>query len=636
MVGIVLISLSSYCFYAINSFKTDKEAYIFSIVGETSENLASDVSSLTEKVIKDSFLIGGLLNKSKENKDLSENILKNDQDLIEFTLQKINDESKTKTEDNSKSTINENEQLPLDNENSQLPPNQDQISPKRFEFSYISDNWRSKIEGLNFVNFVSEGKGEFLEKLKKKKVLLVNSSKGQNNILSFYLFNSNENEYYIYRLSSDKILKKFNKSSEVQNKLLSTKGKVLLHRDKAFIRSQKSDPEFKDLKFLLELPGVSGTSEILKNNLGKYLISFTKIKNLDLVVFSEISKDKAFLSLEKLIKDSIVFAIMLVMFTFIFALILAKSLSKPLGQLVVGTNRIAKGDFETPTVINSKDEIGVLSDSFNFMQKEIIRYMDEVKEGARMANELAVAKLVQDAFFPSNHESFDNLEVAGFYQSASECGGDWWGFKEIDGRLILFVGDATGHGVPAALVTATANCCAHILEDLAEKDPSILDSPGKMMEIFNKVVYKVGGKILMTFFIASFDLKTMKMTYANASHNPPYHLQYKGLEEFEKGDMEILLCENGTRLGHKEEASYGEADVQLNSGDVLVFCSDGIVEGENPEKKMYGERRFMKSIIKNGSKQPVMANKAILKDAFDFFSGEPPNDDITLVTVKVK
>ncbi|MFN8369856.1 MAG: HAMP domain-containing protein [Bacteriovoracaceae bacterium] len=84
---------------------------------------------------------------------------------------------------------------------------------------------------------------------------------------------------------------------------------------------------------------------------------------------------------------------------------MARSLTKPIELLFEGTSEVAKGNFEHVTEVNSSDELGVLSDSFNFMNKEIIRYMQEVKEKARMENELAAANLVQSSFFPETEKN---------------------------------------------------------------------------------------------------------------------------------------------------------------------------------------------------------------------------------------
>src|SRR5690606_11851732 len=120
---------------------------------------------------------------------------------------------------------------------------------------------------------------------------------------------------------------------------------------------------------------------------------------------------------------------------------------------------IAQGNFDKRVKVKGHDEVGALSDSVNDMADKIVLYMEEMKEKARLENEVAVAQLVQSSFFPRSSLTSPDLQVFGHFEPASECGGDWWGIADHGDWRIFFIADATGHGVPAALLTATINCC---------------------------------------------------------------------------------------------------------------------------------------------------------------------------------
>ena len=127
--------------------------------------------------------------------------------------------------------------------------------------------------------------------------------------------------------------------------------------------------------------------------------------------------------------------------------------------------KLSDGDFKSEVSINSGDELENLGASFNFMTSKIDSFMSEMVEKGRMESELATAQAVQSSLFPDAHIKNEKTEIAGHYESASECGGDWWGCKFVDDKLYFFVGDATGHGVPAALLTATvSSCCNSIIK----------------------------------------------------------------------------------------------------------------------------------------------------------------------------
>ena len=124
------------------------------------------------------------------------------------------------------------------------------------------------------------------------------------------------------------------------------------------------------------------------------------------------------------------FAVFIVSISGILIVLFSRSLSKPIENLYLASNEIAKGNFETSVDIKSSDEIGFLGKSFNFMVAEIKKYMEEMKEKARLENEIQVAKLVQEQFFPKNSHTSESFSIDAFSTPASECGGDWWGFFE--------------------------------------------------------------------------------------------------------------------------------------------------------------------------------------------------------------
>jgi len=364
-----------------------------------------------------------------------------------------------------------------------------------------------------------------------------------------------------------------------------------------------------------------------------FLVAFQKLPSFGLIALNVLNKENAFEVAKTLIFKSLAIGLMIVSIALIAGVFMSHSLTRPIDQLMDATKRVSQGDFHTKVDILSGDEFTVLGRSFNFMCDEINNYMAEIKDKVRMEDELALAQLVQSSFFPHKNVTFGDLRISGIYHSASECGGDWWGIYEVEGRKIVLIGDATGHGVPAALVTATANCCAQMLKDLSQNRPEILQDPALILSIMNRVIYNLGGKILMTFFIGIFDEDSRALTYSNASHNPPY--LYRHTEETpSKENLQVLMEANSNRLGHTLDAVYENCRVEFNQSDVLFLYSDGITESENSLGKPFGERRFLKSLLKVVRNDPEQMTSQILEEAYDYYEDVPPNDDITLVIVK--
>lgn len=367
-----------------------------------------------------------------------------------------------------------------------------------------------------------------------------------------------------------------------------------------------------------------GSLEVLSGE--EKLVGYANTKFDDLMVASIVSKRSALRAVDKLVIKSITFFVALISATVLIGLIASVKLTSALSDLFEGTKKIAKGQFDIRIQRRTNDEVGGLTDGFNFMAEEVSRLMQETKEKARMEGELETVKLVQETLFPNPSYSVGPFNVMGHFEPASECGGDWWNYSIVGERLYLWIGDATGHGAPAAMVTSAAKSAATIIESL----PGC--SPGKALEIMNKAIHETTkGRILMTFFVASLDLKTGEVLYANASHDPPYIVRNTG-GKITKKNLDPLIDANGARLGDKKDSTYAEAKAQLNPGDTILFYTDGIIDLENEEGVSWGERGFIKSVVQSAGAGPDVNDRMVhLKSTIGAYRGKGILvDDITL------
>ncbi len=254
--------------------------------------------------------------------------------------------------------------------------------------------------------------------------------------------------------------------------------------------------------------------------------------------------------------------------------------------------------------------------------------IQSILEKARMESELRTAAAVQKALFPRKLPNVANLELASFFQSASETGGDWYGFMtQLEGYLYILIGDVTGHGTPAALVTATASATTQTLEQMFQEDGTV-PTPAQFMNYLNRAVFHTGAPdFLMTFFAACIDLKSGKLTFSNAGHNFPILMRANG-------KMKHLLNAN-IRLGNREEWQFAEASMQLEPGDLIFFYTDGLTENSNPAGQMWGERKLV-SKLRKYREQPVKDMVShIVQDAYDFYNDHPLEDDTTIVACRI-
>ncbi|HEX7675720.1 MAG TPA: SpoIIE family protein phosphatase [Bdellovibrio sp.] len=359
------------------------------------------------------------------------------------------------------------------------------------------------------------------------------------------------------------------------------------------------------------------------------LVSFSKAGFGDLTVVTTVEKSKALSAVQILIRKSLIFFGILISITVIISLFASSGLTHALTELFAATKKVSEGNFDIRVKVDSTDEVGSLADNFNIMAAEVSRLMEQTAEKARMESELQTAKTVQETLFPETRAKIGPLEIAGYYEPASECGGDWWHYCQVGNKIFLWIGDATGHGAPAALITSAAKSASTIIEKLNI-------SPAQALELLNRSIYDVSkGRIMMTFFLASFDLQTGELVYCNASHEAPF-LMKKSDGPLKKKDLIPLNEVNNPRLGQSRESKYEETSIKLDAGDAVFFYTDGIPDIQNPGKEAWGEREFIKALIAANKDYPSVA------DSVDTFvgsfqahrQGAPLIDDVTFFVVK--
>jgi len=430
-------------------------------------------------------------------------------------------------------------------------------------------------------------------------------------------------------ISLETIQKNLSKNKDQQDLIL-TKQNIPLTQDIA-----ADSPLLNAVTQTVVAKGAAQTSEI-KIGGQDFLIAATESSEFDLSFFSLTSKEAAFRVANHLTKKSMIFGIFIISGTLIAGIIFSNTLTGPIQNLFRATQSVAEGNFNVKFDINTSDEIGALADSFQIMSKKILEYIEESKEKVRMEKELEVAATVQQSFFPQNSIQYPKVELSAFYKSASECGGDWWGHIKIGHHIILGIGDATGHGVPAALLTATINSSFHLIEKMIEFSPGLIERPDELMKILNQTVVKMGGQIHMTFFLGIVDLKKSELHYSNASHNFPLIVDSEKIAGGNGEDwLDILDEANGPRLGHQKDAQYSKAMAMLSPGQVLVMLTDGLIEGENNEGRQWGERRLKKALQENNSNKVDEVLNGIVDQAFTFYNNEALKDDVTLLLTRL-
>ena len=244
----------------------------------------------------------------------------------------------------------------------------------------------------------------------------------------------------------------------------------------------------------------------------------------------------------------------------------------------------------------------------------------EIRERERIEQELRVARRIQQASLPKEVPTLEDWEITPHYQPAREVGGDFYDFLALPNRhLGLVVGDATGKGVPAALVMAAARS---MLRALAQSS----DSPGEVLVRVNDVLCPdIPSGMFVTCFYGILDPESGRLSYANAGHNLPCSRRHHGQAD--------ELRARGMPLGIMPRMDYEEKETTLETGVSTLFYSDGLVEAHDSRGEMFGFPRLRALVAERGEERAL--GDFLLEELYSFVGeGWEQEDDITLLTLR--
>lgn len=387
---------------------------------------------------------------------------------------------------------------------------------------------------------------------------------------------------------------------------------VLLANDQLIIRGQRHVQDKEEFK-LIEIP-VNGYKDISRS-----LISYVA-RTHETVVMSDASSDDRVARDEYVKRAKVLSTICLP--------IVAQS---ELKGMVYLENNSATGVFSPDRVELLQTLAGQIAISI-----ENATLYQQQAETIRMQNELATAHAVQEMLFPKAEFKSESASISGYYRPATECGGDWWYYSQLGDWTYIWIGDATGHGAPAALVTSAA--CSAVAVAEGAKDIS----PESAMKYLNQAICRTTkGKINMTFFVGALNSRTGEFKFVRASHDPPYLIRNDKKSEISnfaafRGHLEPLQGINGRRLGENSDEVFESKTIQLKAGDTILFYTDGLPDIVNPEERPWGERGFLSAFHEGFSQfestEEITAH--IVKKADEFGRSKELADDITICVLK--
>ncbi len=240
----------------------------------------------------------------------------------------------------------------------------------------------------------------------------------------------------------------------------------------------------------------------------------------------------------------------------------------------------------------------------------------------RMDREMKIAREIQIQLMPEEVPAIAPLDIAVTFRPVAHLGGDLYDFIRFDdGRLAIVVGDVAGKGAPAALYAALSS--GIIRTRATRKYP-----PGQMLELVNKTLYSrpIESQYCCLMY-AIYDPQSRRITLANSGLPYPLLVQ-NGAPKF----LELA----GIPVGLFPESQYVEQEVQLESGDILAFYSDGLVEARDAGNEDFGLKRFAEVIRANSGRAAQDIVSAVNASVEEFVGRIPFHDDRTLIVVKMR
>ncbi|HOO77670.1 MAG TPA: SpoIIE family protein phosphatase [bacterium] len=322
-------------------------------------------------------------------------------------------------------------------------------------------------------------------------------------------------------------------------------------------------------------------------------------------------------------------AVLIVISFTLLALVFSWLFVRRLKRLTVETREISRGDFSRRVDSRARDEVGDLGRAFNHMAEDLKNYTRELEkttaEKEKIQSELRLAHQIQQDILPHvfpPEVASQKVELFGRMVPAREVGGDFYDYIMIDDHHIgVAIADVSGKGVPASLFMMVTRTLLFSNASFNREAAETIAKVNRLLCLNNT------SCTFVTLFYFVCDLRTGRLEYCNAGHNPPV---------VRKGGAVRLLREPGETgqpaLGILEDADYRQGRMTLDPGDVLLLYTDGVTEWHNRDNELFGEERLLRAVAEAGD-LPARDLAATVFAKLEAFGGEVEQFDDTTMLV---
>ena len=376
-----------------------------------------------------------------------------------------------------------------------------------------------------------------------------------------------------------------------------------------------------------------GTPDYQISQTGQQFLGAYRLVGNHYYILGAISKDEIQRDIVRTLERFFYVALLMYGLSFFVIVLFTRQIITPVQSLTNAALKIAQGDFNIELERPSRDEIGLLSETFAQMTQRIRILLEDEDQKIRIEQEVGNVAELQQLLLPPPFIDSNRYQIASYYQSATETGGDFWGYFETPDHLIIYVGDATGHGLPSAMMTAAARGCFSSLQRFYSLQPQQAPSLELFLEYANQAVLDVSqGQLQMTLFVAMISFKEKKLSFANAGHQAGMILRGRASQ------IDTLFSK-GMRLGENVTyVSEPAKTVDFDESDTLFIYSDGLTDLRDKNEKTLGKlklKRALSECLTQRSGVLEMREKIKLL-ASTYSPNDLPEDDITFAFMRLR
>ena len=281
--------------------------------------------------------------------------------------------------------------------------------------------------------------------------------------------------------------------------------------------------------------------------------------------------------------------------------------------------------------VSKFEEIYNLSRSIDKMETDMVSYVDNLTavtaEKERIGTELSFARRIQHSSLPTTFPAFPDRTEFDIYASmtpAREVGGDFYNFRLLDDdHLVMWIGDVSDKGVPAALFMMGINI---VINNRA----SMGGTPAEIMGFVNdNICEHNGANLFVTIWLGIMELSTGRLTFVNAGHEEPavYH---KG------GSFELYKTRHNIAVGVMPGIEYRDYEIRMGRGDKLFIYTDGVPEATDKNDSLYTTDRMLDALnqYREGTPQEIL--EGIHQSVKEFVGDRAQFDDLTMLGFELK